>query len=83
MNTPAPDRDRSEIFYASEEQRVVAEEIIRDVDASGHWPGKAVTRISAAGRFWVEAPKEQDVLQRFPAGCPAPFPRQRERAKAS
>ena len=42
---------RSEIFYMSEEQRSVAEETIRDVDAAGHWPGKAVTEVSAAGRF--------------------------------
>ena len=74
---------RSEIFYASEEQRVIAEETIRDVDASGHWPGKVVTRISEASRFWEEAPEQQDYFQRFPVGCPAPFPRQGERAKAS
>ena len=71
---------RSEIFHTSEEQRVVAEEIIRDVDASG---GKVATRVSKAGRFWEEAPEQQDYLQRFPVGCPAPFPRQGERAKAS
>ena len=74
---------RSEIFCTSEAQRVIAEEIIRAVDASGHWPGKAATRVSKASRFWVEAPKEQDYLQRFPVGCPAPFPRPGERAKAS
>lgn len=74
---------RSEIFYASEAQRRVAEETIRDVDASGHWPGKVVTRVSKAGRFWEEAPEEQDCLQRFRVGYPAPFPRQREPATAS
>ena len=74
---------RSEIFYASEKQRVVAEKTIRDVDASGHWPGKVVTRVSAAGRFWEEPPGKQDYLRRFPVGCPAPFPRQREPATAS
>jgi peptide-methionine (S)-S-oxide reductase len=74
---------RSEIFHASEEQRVVAEETIRAVDAAGHWPGKVVTRVSAAGRFWEEAPEVQDYLQRFPAGCPAPFLRQGEPAAAS
>jgi len=74
---------RSEIFYASEKQRVVAEETIRDVDASGHWPGRVVTRVSAAGRFWEEAPKQQDYLRRFPVGCPAPFPRQRKPATVS
>ena len=30
---------RSEIFFTSDEQRLVAEETIRDVDASGLWPG--------------------------------------------
>ena len=74
---------RSEVFYASEEQRVVAEETIRDVDASGHWPGKVVTRVSKAGHFWVEAPEQQDCLQRFRVGCPAPFSRQGEPAMAS
>jgi peptide-methionine (S)-S-oxide reductase len=73
---------RSEIFYASEEERVIAEETIRDVDASGHWPGKVVTRVSKAGRFWEEAPNEQDCLHRFPAGC-QPFPRQGESSSAA
>jgi len=74
---------RSEIFCTSEVQRVVAEETIRTVDAAGHWPGKVVTRVSEAGRFWEEAPEEQDYLQRFPVGCPAPFLRQGEPAGAS
>ena len=62
---------RSEIFHVSEEQRVVAEETIRDVDAAGHWPGKVVTRVSEAGRFWEDALEQQDYLQRLPVGCPA------------
>ncbi|MCU9850113.1 peptide-methionine (S)-S-oxide reductase [Defluviimonas sp. WL0024] len=69
---------RSEIFHTSEAQRVIAEETICDVDASGHWPGKVVTRVTQAGRFLVDPPKDQDYLQRFPVGCPAPFPRQSE-----
>lgn len=72
---------RSEIFYASEDQRVVAEATIRAFD--GHWPGKVVTRVSKAGRFWVEPPEAQDYLQRFQVGCQAPFPRQGELATAS
>ncbi|HEY1588157.1 MAG TPA: peptide-methionine (S)-S-oxide reductase MsrA, partial [Rhodanobacter sp.] len=32
---------RSAIFYASDEQKAVAEDTIADVDASGLWPGKA------------------------------------------
>lgn len=67
---------RSEIFHTSEEQRVVAEETICDINAAGYWPGKVVTRVSKAGRFWEEAPEQQDYLRRFPVGCPVPFPRQ-------
>ena len=69
------DSYRSEIFYSSAEQRTVAEETIRDVDASGHWPGKVVTEITAAGPFWEAAAEDQDYFQRYPEGCKAPFPR--------
>jgi peptide-methionine (S)-S-oxide reductase len=69
---------RSEIFYTSEEQRQVAEETIRDVDASGHWPGKTVTRISEAGRFLEDGAEDQDYFLRYPdypEGSKPPFPR--------
>ena len=66
---------RSEIFCASEEQRKVAAETIRDVTASGHWPGKVVTKISDAGPFWEAVAEDQDFLQRYPGGCASPFPR--------
>ena len=66
---------RSEIFYTSPEQRSVAEEMIRDVDASGHWPGKTVTRVSQATVFWEMGPEDQDCFLRFPDGCKPPFPR--------
>ena len=65
---------RSEIFSTSEEQQTTAEEMIRDVDASGHWLGKTVTRISQAGVFWEDGPEHQDYLQRFPDVFRAPFP---------
>jgi peptide-methionine (S)-S-oxide reductase len=71
---------RSEIFYASEEQRRVAEETIGDVDASGHWPGKVVTEISEAGTFWEAEAEDQDYFQRYPDGCAPPFPRHRVEA---
>jgi peptide-methionine (S)-S-oxide reductase len=67
---------RSEIFCASDEQRTVAEETIRDVDASGHWPGKVVTKISEVGHFWAAEAEDQDYLDRYPDGCAPPFPRQ-------
>jgi len=74
---------RSEIFYTSVEQQQVAEEMIRDVDASKHWLGRTVTRITPAGRFWEMEPEDQDYLQRFPGGCEPPFPRREEQVQAS
>jgi peptide-methionine (S)-S-oxide reductase len=72
---------RSEIFYTSEEQRTVAEEMIRDVDASGHWPGRTVTKISPAGAFWEDGPEHQDYLRRYPDVFKPPFPRQEDRSE--
>jgi peptide-methionine (S)-S-oxide reductase len=69
---------RSEIFCTSQEQRTVAEETIRDVDASGHWPGQTVTEISEVGRFWEAEPEDQDYFLRYPRypdGSKPPFPR--------
>lgn len=66
---------RSEIFYLSDEQRRVAEGTIPAVDASGHWPGKVVTKISEAGPFWESEAEDQDYLQRYPDGCTSPLPR--------
>jgi peptide-methionine (S)-S-oxide reductase len=65
---------RSEIFCASPAQRAVAAETIADVDASGHWPGPPVTRISDAGPFWEAVAEDQDWFQRYP-DAPSPFPR--------
>jgi peptide-methionine (S)-S-oxide reductase len=67
---------RSEIFYTSAEQREAAEQMIGDVDAAAHWPGKTVTRISPAGAFWEDGPEDQDYLRRFPNVFKPPFPRQ-------
>jgi peptide-methionine (S)-S-oxide reductase len=65
---------RSEIFYTTDEQRQIAEATILDVDASGHWPGKVVTKISEAGPFWEAVVEDQDALQRYPDGSPFPRP---------
>ena len=66
---------RSEIFYTSEEQRLVALDTIADVDASGLWPGKVVTEVTQAGPFWEAEPEHQDYLQRIPWGYTCHFPR--------
>lgn len=59
---------RSAIYYTSEAQRVVAEQTIRDVDASGLWPGRAVTELEPAGDFWEAEPEHQDYLVNYPGG---------------
>ncbi|MGY2909099.1 peptide-methionine (S)-S-oxide reductase MsrA [Bradyrhizobium sp. URHC0002] len=66
---------RSAIFYTSEEQRLVAEDTIADVEASGLWPGKVVTELSPAGDFWEAEPEHQDYLERYPNGYTCHFVR--------
>jgi peptide-methionine (S)-S-oxide reductase len=66
---------RSEIFYVNESQRTIAEQSIADVDASGLWPRKVVTKVSPAGPFWEAEPEHQDYLQRYPNGYTCHFVR--------
>ena len=66
---------RSAIFYLNEEQRDVAEDTVADVDASGLWPGKAVTEIAPAGPFWQAEPEHQDYLEKVPNGYTCHFVR--------
>ena len=51
---------RSAIYYLDDAQKQMAEQTIADVDASGLWPGKAVTEIAPAGPFWEAEPEHQD-----------------------
>ena len=66
---------RSAIFFTSEEQKRVAEDTIADVEASGLWPGRVVTEVSAAGSFWEAEPEHQDYLERLPNGYTCHFVR--------
>jgi peptide-methionine (S)-S-oxide reductase len=59
---------RSAIYYTDDEQKLVAEDTIADVNASGLWPGKVVTEVAAAGPFWEAEPEHQDYLEKYPAG---------------
>jgi peptide-methionine (S)-S-oxide reductase len=59
---------RSAIFYTDDEQKRVAEDTIADVNASGIWPGKVVTEVTAAGPFWEAEPEHQDYLLNYPNG---------------
>ena len=66
---------RSTIFPLTPEQEQIAKETIADVDASGLWPGSAVTTIEPAGPFWEAEPEHQDYLQRYPYGYNCHYPR--------
>ena len=64
---------RSAIFYTSDEQRLIAEDTIADVDASGLWPGKVVTEVAPASDFWEAEPEHQDYLLKYPDGYTCHF----------
>ena len=66
---------RSAIYFENDEQKRIAEDTIADVDASGLWPGKVVTEVTAAGPFWEAEPEHQDYLERYPGGYTCHFPR--------
>jgi peptide-methionine (S)-S-oxide reductase len=76
MNRQGNDRGlsyRSAIYYTSEEQMRTALDTIADVNASGLWPGKAVTEVVPAGPFWEAEPEHQDYLEKFPNGYTCHF----------
>ena len=66
---------RSAIYYTSDAQKATAEDTIRDVDASGLWPGTVVTELEPAGDFWEAEAEHQDYLELFPNGYTCHFPR--------
>lgn len=66
---------RSAIFYTTDEQKRVAQETIADVDASGIWPARVVTKVEPAGAFWEAEPEHQDYLERYPNGYTCHFVR--------
>ena len=59
---------REHLVETSDEQRLVAEDTLRDLDASGIWPGKVVTKISEAQTFWEAEAEDQNYLQPYPHG---------------
>jgi peptide-methionine (S)-S-oxide reductase len=66
---------RSAIYFTSEAQRLEAIDTIKDVEASGLWPGKVVTEVAPAGAFWEAEPEHQDYLERQPEGYTCHFAR--------
>ncbi len=66
---------RSAIYYVDERQARIANDTIADIEASGIWPGRVVTEVEPAGKFWEAEPEHQDYLERFPGGYTCHFPR--------
>ncbi|MFT4156030.1 peptide-methionine (S)-S-oxide reductase MsrA [Parafilimonas sp.] len=59
---------RSAIFYLNDEQKQTAENLIKEMDASGIWPGKIVTEVAPVSDFWEAEEEHQDYLQKHPHG---------------
>jgi len=59
---------RSAIFYTSEAQKQVAEQVKAQVDKSGKWKRPVVTEITQASAFYPAEEYHQDYLQKHPDG---------------
>jgi methionine-S-sulfoxide reductase len=59
---------RSVIFYHSPEQKKIAEEVIKKVEAAKKWPRPIVTQVVPASKFYPAEDYHQDYLQKNPQG---------------
>lgn len=57
---------RSAIFYHSEAQRTIAEEVMERIRTAKLWRDPIVTEIAPASRFWVAEQYHQDYFARNP-----------------
>jgi len=64
---------RSAIYFVDETQKDVALDTIKDVEASGLWPGKVVTEVEPVSEFWEAEPEHQNYLERIPHGYTCHF----------
>ena len=66
---------RSAIFFQDDEEKSIAEEVIKIVDDSQKWEGKVVTTLEPFTTFWPAEPEHQDYLVRIPNGYTCHFER--------
>ena len=66
---------RSAIFFQDEEEKSIANEVIKIVEDSNKWEGKVVTTLEPFTAFWPAEPEHQDYLVRIPNGYPCHFER--------
>jgi peptide-methionine (S)-S-oxide reductase len=64
---------RSAIFYLNDEQKSTADALIKEMDASGKWPGPVVTEVVPASDFWDAEVEHQDYLRKHPGGYTCHF----------
>ncbi len=57
---------RSGIFYHSDEQRRVAEEVIAEINAEGIYAGPIVTEVTAFDKFWLAENYHQEYFANNP-----------------
>ena len=65
------DSYRSEIFALSTEQEVDAHEIISEINESGRWPGRVVTKVSKATDFGKQSQSIRTICKGIPEAIPA------------
>ncbi|MEM7650757.1 MAG: peptide-methionine (S)-S-oxide reductase MsrA [Pseudomonadota bacterium] len=64
---------RSAIFYADDEQKYIAETLIREIDAAAFLPSPVVTKIVPAQEFYEAEDFHQDYLEKNPNGYTCHF----------
>jgi len=57
---------RSAVFYHDDEQKRIAEDVIRRLDAARVFPGKIVTEVTPASTFYAAEPYHQDYFAKNP-----------------
>ena len=66
---------RSAIFYQNDEEKEISKEVIKIIDESNKWNGKAVTTLEPFTKFWQAEPEHQDYLIKQPNGYTCHFER--------
>lgn len=57
---------RSVVFHHTPEQKRIAEEVVRDLDAQGIWDDPIVTEVAPLDRFYPAEPYHQEYFRRNP-----------------
>jgi len=64
---------RSAIFYHGDDQRRVAEAVVKRANAAGRWKGHVTTEVVPASTFYRAEENHQDYLQKHPGGYTCHF----------